>query len=327
MIRISEVIRGWLGWCPNARALSAAPAGIFPASPVMLNPPVPDGGSAGSGRIDRGMRLAIGSIKILIRNKMLLWFSLMSGLVLLFSLTTTMFIQVLSGVNPFPGTGLVTVPQTIQLAQGSPLWLILTFTISLISMFFTVYLLAGLITCVSRILSGTTITLREGLSRAGDHLHSLAGWAIFGALVGTVFSFVTNGYTASIPVIIVSNVLLVFFGILTLFVVPAIALGDEGMVRAIRTSVAMFRRTWGEIIVCAGILFLICFGLMLVAMVPISIIGFSSGNPAMAGIAVILYMLVMIVLLFIGSTIVGIATLGLYTYGKTDRVPALFTEH
>lgn len=325
-MKFSEVIRGWLGWCPHAQTIRAAPAGVFTVPPVTLNPPVPDGGTGGSGRIDRGIRLAIGSIKILFRNLRLLGFSLLTGLVLLFSLATNLLIQINSGANPFPGTGLVTVPETILVAQGSLQWLALTFIISLISMFFTVYLLAGLITCVSRILSGNTITPQEALSRAGDHLRPLTGWAVTGALVGTAFSFVTNGYTASIPVIFISNVVLVLFGVLTLFVVPAIALGNEGMVPAIRTSVEMFRKTWGEIIVCTGILLMICFGLMLVAMVPISIIGFSSGNPAMAGIAVILYMLVMIFILFIGSTIVGIATLGLYSYGKTDRLPALFAE-
>lgn len=323
MTRFAEVIRGWLGWCPNARAMNSVPA-ILTVPQVTTEPVQPGGGAGGSGRIGRGARLAAGSIKILIRNKRLLWFSLLIGIVMVFSLATNLFIQVVSGTNPFPGTGLVTVPGTILLDKGSLLWFVLTFTTALISAFLTFSLLAGLITCVSYILSGRTLTLREGLSRAGNHVRTLAGWAVIGATMGTVLSFTTNNSTASFPVLLILMVATVIFGVLTLFVVPTIVMSNEGLAPAISKSVSLFRKTWGEIIVCAGIFFLICFGILLVAIVPISIIGFSSGSTAMVGIAVILYLLVMMVILFIGSTVVGIATLGLYEYGTTGIISREF---
>lgn len=326
LVKLSEIIRHHLGWCPNADARPLRTAPVIVTPPVTIQPASPDGGTGGSGRIDRGAKLAMGSIKILIRNKRLLWFSLLSGLVLLFSLATNMYIQIISGTNPFPGTGLVSGAGAILIAKESFPWFILTFVVGIISTFLTCFLLAGLIACASLVLSGKITTTREGLSRAGDHIWSLAGWAIIGALVGTALSFTTNSYTASIPVILISMVATVVFGVLTMFVVPAIVLNDEDLFSAIRTSVLMFRKTWGEIIICAGIFFLMAFVIMLIAVIPISMIGFSSGSTAMVGVAVILYMLVMIVLLFIGSTIVGIATLGLYTYGTTDRIPRLYTE-
>ena len=54
-------------------------------------------------------------------------------------------------------------------------------------------------------------------------------------------------------------------------------------------------------------------------------IGFSAATvSAHCGFLVVIYMLVMIVLLFIGSTILGIAITGLYTYGKTGTLSAMF---
>ncbi|MEN6444073.1 MAG: DUF6159 family protein [Methanoregula sp.] len=322
-VRISEVIRGWLGWCPNAGTLNPRPA-IISTPPVTISPTQQDGGAGGSGRIDRGFRLAVGSIRLLFGNKRLFWFSLMTGLVMLFSIATNLLIQLYSGTNPFSGTGLVTVPKTILVVQGSIPWFVLTFTLALVTMLLTVYLLGGLVTCVSYFISGKTITPWEGLSRAGDHILPLAGWAVIGALAGIALTYITNSYTASIPIILLSTAATIVFGILTMFVVPAIVLNDEGLIPALRTSFSMVRKLWGEVIVCAGIFFLIVFGIMLLAMVPISIIGFSSGNPGMVGVAVVLYMLVMLVILFIGSTIVGIATLGLYTYGKTGTISPVF---
>ena len=125
--RIYEVIHKWMGWCPNANART-----MRTASPVMVTPPVtihpaqPDGGAGGSGRIDRGFNLFFGSIRILIRNRQLFWFSFLTGLVLLFSLMITFALQFFSGTNPLTGGSLVAGSTTL-IAKGSLVWLALTF--------------------------------------------------------------------------------------------------------------------------------------------------------------------------------------------------------
>ncbi|MGA2917524.1 SdpI family protein [Methanoregula sp.] len=49
MTRVAEVIRGWLGWCPNAHALRTTPP-VFAIPPVTVHPAQPDGGAGGPGR-------------------------------------------------------------------------------------------------------------------------------------------------------------------------------------------------------------------------------------------------------------------------------------
>ena len=63
---------------------------------------------------------------------------------------------------------------------------------------------------------------------------------------------------------------------------------------------------------------------MLISMIPMIAIGFSSGSVAAAGAIIVASMLVMCILIFIGSTVMGITITGLYTYGKTGTLPAMF---
>ena len=97
LIRLSEIIRGWLGWCPNARILKTSQAGI--SAPPLGNPTIlPDGGSSGSERIRRGKDVATESIKILVRNRRLLWFSFLMLLTFIVAIVTDLVYRGL-----FPG--------------------------------------------------------------------------------------------------------------------------------------------------------------------------------------------------------------------------------
>ena len=326
MTRLSEVIRGWLGWCPNARTMRTAPP-VIVAPPVTTHPAQPGGGAGGSGRIDRGIRLATGSIKILFRNRRLFWFSLLAGLVMIFSIVINLYLQFISGTPLFPGTKLVTGPASVLIVRGSLPWIVLTFTVGLISAFLSYYLLAALIASVALILSGRAATVRDGLEQAGNCLRPLLSWAVIGALIGTAFSLIMNpatttpGSAGNIALIFISIPFVAVFYLLTLYVVPLLVLGNESLIHAITGSLSLFRKTWSEMLVCFIIFFLIAFAVLLTSLVPMIAVGFSA---ATAGAIVVAYMLVMIVLLFIGSTVLGIAIVGLYTYGETGVLSAMF---
>ena len=187
--------------------------------------------------------------------------------------------------------------------------------------------LAALIACVSLIISGRAATIRDGLAHAGSCLRPLLSWAVIGALIGTVFSLIMNpatttpGSTGNVAMIFISIPFVAVFYVLTLYVVPLLVLGNESLINAVTGSLSLFRKTWREMLVCFIIFFLIAFAVLLTSLVPMIAIGFSA---ATAGSIVVIYMLVMIVLLFIGSTVLGIAITGLYTYGKTGTLSAMF---
>ncbi|MFA5296568.1 MAG: DUF6159 family protein [Methanoregulaceae archaeon] len=321
-----DYIRKKLGWCPHAKTMYTSPP-VISTPPVTIHPSQPDGGTRGSGRIDRGIKLALGSFRILFRNRQLLWFSLLTGIVMLVSVASSLYLQYLSGAVRFPGTNLIPGPASVVIAAGSLPWIAMIFVSELVYAFLTYYLLAALITCVSIIISGRVATMREGFANAGKHSKSLFMWAVVGALIGTLSASVsspsttTNGLPGNFGVIIIGLVMIAVFYLLTVFVIPLIVLGDENLVSTIGHSVSLFRRLWGEIIACFFVLFGIAFAVMFTSMIPMIAIGFST---ATAGVILVSYMLVMIVLLFVGSTILGIAITGLYSYGKTGTLSSMF---
>lgn len=318
-----DAIRQRLGWCPDAQEFRAG-GGAIPVPSVTAHSPEPAGDAGRPGRIRRGAGLALGSIRLLIRNRRLLWFSLLTGLVMIFSIASGMYLLFISGVPLFPGTGLLTGSQAVLIAKGSLPWFVLTFLLGTISSFLVYYLLAGLIVCVSGIFEGRTVTIREGLSLAADHLRDLAGWAAIAALVGTLLSYYTNVLPVTFPVLLIPMAASIVFFLITMFVVPAIVLGKADLLSAIRESAAVFRKTWAEFIVCSCLFFLIAFLIILISLVFIAAVAFSSGSQTATVTAIFGYMLVMLAILFIGSTVVGIATLGLYTYAKTGTLDPAF---
>ena len=115
---------------------------------------------------------------------------------------------------------------------------------------------------------------------------------------------------------------IVCFYVITLFVIPLIVLGNESLFSAVTGSLSLVRKVLGEILVCFIIYFLIAFAVLLASLlIPMIMIGFST---AAAGTFVVAYMLVMFFLIFIGLTVVEIAIVGLYTYGKTGTLSAMY---
>jgi hypothetical protein len=353
--QISEIIQKWTGWCPNAQTIRTSST-ILSTPPFTLHPAQPDGGAGGSGRIARGAGLVAGSIKTLIRDKQLLWFSLLTGLVMLFMFTAAYTLHVL-GTYPCP-------------MLGYPVWLTLAFAIELITVFCINFLLAGLILSVSQKKSGRISTFREGLVQAKSHWQSIAGWSLGMAVAGTAlvvmefqyfgdynftifqvmnqfpFNFILlpehyhigpiggpyhifSAVTFTIYAMIINLILFV----LTLFVVPAIVLENKRIPAAIAESISLFKKTWGEIIICLLLFGLILLGISLTSLMfrlvygivsPEMLLFWYPGDGWITGAA--LYMLAWCILAFIGSTAIGIATRNLYSFGKTGRMPDKFPE-
>ncbi|HOX34504.1 MAG TPA: DUF6159 family protein [Methanoregulaceae archaeon] len=322
-VKISEVIHERLGWCPAARGIRAAQVPV--AAPQVVTTPAGSGSSTGSrDRLDRGARLAVGSIRILFRNPHLLWFLFLIGIVMLFNLASTIYLQYISGSHPFPGIDLGISSPAVIIAEGSLVWGVLTFGAAFITMVCTNFVLAALFISTSGRISGKSTTLRQGFSGAGRSTLSLAGWAVVGAVLGTLNAYVTGIYDGNIPVILLSAAIIVAIFIVTIYVIPLIVLDGRKLAAAITESLSVVRRTWGEIVVCFGIYLLLAFMISLASIIPITALVLSSGSTVQTGTVVILYMLLNFGIVIIGWTIIGIATLGLYIYGKTGSVNPFF---
>jgi hypothetical protein len=323
LIRILDIVHSWMGWCPQGNTVHSTPI----PSALMLRMTYPDQPGrkpSGSWWVDSGARIALESIRILYKNKWLLWFSLLTGLVLVFSFVTNLFLLQISGTNPILskfGPGFL----SNLIFTGSPLWFALIFLIGLVNSFFSCYLLAGLIVCVSYILSSRMITLREGLVEIRNYLRPLASWALIEAFAGTFLTFIIIGSSGKLHLIILITALSFIFFTLMLFVTPAIVLSNESLINAIIESVLTFRKIWAEIIICFGIFFFLTIVILLIPLFFLIFIMSVINNTLLIWTSVTVYLLVILSILFIGSTITGIATLGLYADARIDPLQQNFS--
>src|SRR5208337_3515742 len=81
MTRVSEIVEHWFGLCRKPPALHAMQTGTgIPSESTFEG--FPDGGGGGSGTIRRGIGTALSGMRTLNRNRQLLWFTLLAGLVM-----------------------------------------------------------------------------------------------------------------------------------------------------------------------------------------------------------------------------------------------------
>ena len=85
LTRLSETIHEGMGWCPNSPTVRTTPV-VLAVPSATAHPAQPGSGAndGGQGRIQRGLSIATGSIRAMFRERHLLWFSLIAGIVILF---------------------------------------------------------------------------------------------------------------------------------------------------------------------------------------------------------------------------------------------------
>lgn len=263
-------IKKKMGWCPNTAMMQTAAVMPLEKGEIVHNPR-PDGGDGGRKRIVLGAGIAVRSIKTLFSNKRLLWFPLLTGLVILFMFAAELLLMIYSGSYSY-------------WLLGYKAGLVLTFAIEMVTIFCLNLILAGIILGLYGGQTGPA-TVRKGLSLGKSRLKPVAEWSFLMALAGTAVytvlvhhpyynhlypAFVTA--TLSIPflyyipgmvsaAISQTFILMSINAILltvTLFVIPGIVLGERDFPAAAKNSFFILRKTWIETAVC-----MIIFGLIL----------------------------------------------------------------
>ncbi|HRY74941.1 MAG TPA: hypothetical protein P5217_01530 [Methanoregulaceae archaeon] len=355
MVTLANVFRSYLGWCPNAPAMHKAQPvlSVFPATVLER----PDGGNGGNGGIGRGIRFTIESVKVLNRNRSLLWFALLAGLVA----GTVFSIQY--------GVGLLaSYPYD---AIDFPRWLVLTFCTGFFATFSINVLMAGLLLCLSPV-KGRAVLFREGLSRVKAYLRPLADWSVILALWCTaLFALLPflgycaipyPGFSVLSPLTAVADIfpfrfiflpelyhigpiggtyamlyaltstitmaaLVLFLTVITLFVMPLLVLENRSLPEAVAGSFHLVKKllaetltvllTVGVALIAASLLSLF-FEVLYRFVAPEMQLFWYPGHGWVA--AGVLFMLLLSALAFTGWTVAGIATMNLYRYAKTGRV-------
>jgi hypothetical protein len=255
--------------------------------------------------IGRSIELFKTSWGILMADKKLLAFPVLSGIISLIVLATFLIPLIIGG------------------AFGAIIFYIALFAFYLVSYFVVIFFNTALVSCVNARLQGRDMSVGEGLSNALAHFTSILGWALISATVGMILYFIRErgGVVGQIASALVGGV----WGLVTFFVVPVLVLEDKGVFDAIKESTTLIRKTWGESIIGSG-------SIMLVFII-IGIVGFLGvlatlllGSVAVFGIALVLFIALVIVLAVVAAAMQGIFVTALYSYAKTGTVPTSFRQ-
>jgi len=257
-------------------------------------------------RISRSIELVKVSWGILMEDKKLLAFPVMSGIVTLLVIAT--FILPLIFTNGMLETNTIA-------------GIVILFLFYVVSYFVVIFFNVGLISCVNARLHGQSMSVGEGLSAAARHVGSILVWAIIAATVGLILRLIEErvGFLGQIAAGLVGGI----WTLVTMFVVPVLVFEEKGVFEAMKESLGLFKKTWGESVVGSLSIGLVFFAIGIVAFVLVFATLFL-GNPIIFLAAGALYIILIAILAILASAMQGIFVVALYTYAKTGQVPSVF---
>ena len=259
--------------------------------------------------IGRSFALVKTSWNILMADKKLLAFPILSGIISIIVILTFILPLIVAGALP------AFIPAGAIFFYGA------LFVFYAVSYFVVIFFNTALISCVNARLQGKDMSVGEGLSVAARHIHSILAWALVSATVGLVLHIIQE--RAGIVGEIVGALIGGAWGLVTFFVVPVLVLEDKGVFDSFKESFELVKKTWGESIVGSASI-----GIIFVA---IGVVGFLcvlgamvTGSMVVFGIVLALFLVLLVVLAVVASAMQGIFITALYTYAKTGQVPSAF---
>ena len=131
-----------------------------------------------------------------------------------------------------------------ELAQTGSLSYVGIFLFYVVTYGVAIFFNAALAICVLRKLEGKQATILDGLREALSCLPQILGWAVVSATIGVILKAIErrSGFVGNM----VAHVLGLAWSVATFLVVPVLVAERKGPLEAVRASVQLLRRTWGE---------------------------------------------------------------------------------
>jgi hypothetical protein len=264
-------------------------------------------------RISNSFALARSSWQVLRTDKQLIFFPIVSGI--------GCFLVLLSFALPF-----VAHPQWLNFLQNEqgrqpPPWVyIVAFAYYFCNYFVIVFCNAALISCAIVRFNGGTPTLADGFHAAVSRLPQIVAWALVSATVGVILKAIENANERAGQFI--SALLGTAWTVLTYFVVPVLVVEKTGPLDAVKRSMSILRKAWGEALVGNIGIGLFIFLLTLPGILFFVLAAGLFTVSHVAGVAMIVLGVLYIALASAaGSALHGIYLGALYQYAAFHQVP------
>jgi len=260
------------------------------------------------GGISRGWQLTKLSFSVIRKDKELLLFPLISGLITIL-LAISFFLPFILSSDWSAGAS----------PEDSELTLLLLFIpFYIIAYFIAIFFNVAIVACATKRLDGGDPTFSYGIGFAKSRLKYIFQWAIFAAIVGLILRAIQQRVGA------VGKILVALAGlawsIATYFVIPVIAFEEMTPLNAIKRSAGILRKSWGEALISNLGMGLIFFVFSLVGFL-IIILGFAIGGLmglAVGAIVAVIYWVFIGVLATAAQNVLMAALYRFATTGKTS---------
>jgi hypothetical protein len=268
-------------------------------------------------RISNGIKLARSSWAVLVKDKHLLLFPIVSGflfLLVLISFAVPLYVarDALEGA--------------VDRNNGQmPVWFYaIAFAFYFCSYFVIIFCNSALVSCAIMRFNGQDPTLGDGFRMAMARLPQIFAWALVSATVGLLLRVIENAHEK--VGYYVSMIIGTAWSIMTFFVVPVLVIEKVGPIAAVGRSVSLLKKTWGEALVGRMGLGLFMFVLFIPVLVLFLIAGamFANGLVIPGIMMVVIAVIAALLHAAISSALNTILLAALYQYAAEDQVPPEF---
>lgn len=198
------------------------------------------------------------------------------------------------------------------------------FVYYIVMFFITNYFLAGVYTIVHGRFNGQDLTFTDGIQGANKNMDKIFIWSLISATVGLVLRFISD--RSEIAGRIIAAIFGAAWGILTYFSLPSLVIGQKDVKESFKESAALIRKTWGEAFIMnigVGLFFIVLFFVGTALSIGVCVL---IPLPPVWLLVGILYVVFVIGLIVVSSTLGTIYRLALYEYALTGKVPEGFSE-
>jgi Family of unknown function (DUF6159) len=264
-------------------------------------------------KLSNGWELMKSSAQVLREDTNLLVFPFMSGIACLFVVGSFALPLFLSGAFAIQGNA--------QQVTHNPLAYVVLFLFYFCSYFVIIFFNSALVACAIIRFNGGTPTLNDGFQAAMARMPQILAWSLVSASVGFLLKIVESRSERFGQII--SGLMGLAWSVATFFVVPVIVVEKAGPLEAMKRSMAILKKAWGEAFVGnQGIGFFIGI-LALIAFLP-AVLGFMTGSGIAIAIGVAVTATLEIALAIISAALHTILLGALYVFAAEGRVPQAF---
>lgn len=268
-------------------------------------------------RISTGWELVRQSYRVLKLDRELLLFPVLSG--------TACLLVLASFALPLWWSGAFEHQVNLRAdnAQGV-LTYVLLFAFYFANYFVIIFFNSALVACAIIRLKGGDPTVGDGIGAAIARLPQIVGWALVSATVGMILKGLEKNSKGVGRFL--TGLLGAAWSIVTFFVIPVLVVEKKNPLEAIRRSMDVMRRTWGESLGATFGIGFISFLATLVALIPIGlgVVAFSQQMPGLGFGMIALGIVLLLAISLVISTLNSIILAALYIYAAEGEVPRQF---